>query len=323
MFRTGAAAGGDPPGQVGRSRPRHRSGVTSEAREPIGIGNILEKSPGDGKLLEEGGDGGRHEALAGRGATAPPGAETRPGSTSETGKPDRPPTPVTLRAAGSGVSIARIQVRRVPSGRLEQQCDNDRYCGDHDHKHEKAHKAHKASHHLHASRHRTAGGHIQGARASLYCSKACREAAARHRKHRQPAYFTCGRKEWETPGQRTRLSPRCRSGRGQLLLAGKESVDNILAFRFAQRPVRTSLEPRTRRVRTDRRSRTAVDRGAGRLLRNHGRLPRHGGHPPIPGPRLRRHGRTKEWARMHGREYAAWGLVVIGAALAKGVVAVT
>ncbi len=232
MFRTGAAAGGDPPGQVGRSRPRHRSGVTSEAREPIGIGNILEKSPGDGKLLEEGGDGGRHEALAGRGATAPPGAETRPGSTSETGKPDRPPTPVTLRAAGSGVSIARIQVRRVPSGRLEQQCDNDRYCGDHDHKHEKAHKAHKASHHLHASRHRTAGGHIQGARASLYCSKACREAAARHRKHRQPAYFTCGRKEWETPGQRTRLSPRCRTGRGQLLLAGKESVDNILAFRF-------------------------------------------------------------------------------------------
>ena len=32
--------------------------------------------------------------------------------------------------------------------------------------------------------------------------------------------------------------------------------------------------------------------------------------------------RTKEWARMHGREYAVWGLVVIGAALViKGVVA--
>jgi hypothetical protein len=34
--------------------------------------------------------------------------------------------------------------------------------------------------------------------------------------------------------------------------------------------------------------------------------------------------RTKEWARLHGREYAAWGLVVIAAALIiKGIVIVT
>ena len=50
-----------------------------------------------------------------------------------------------------------------------------------------------------------------------------------------------------------------------------------------QRPLRADLEPQLHRPRADRRAR---DAGAGDprgVLRGHRRLPRHGGHPPVPG----------------------------------------
>ena len=57
-----------------------------------------------------------------------------------------------------------------------------------------------------------------------------------------------------------------------------------------QRAVRTGLEPLAHPVRADRRAGDADDRGAGRVLRRHRRLPGHGGDPPVPGARVRGHG---------------------------------
>ena len=53
-----------------------------------------------------------------------------------------------------------------------------------------------------------------------------------------------------------------------------------------QRAVRADLEPRAHRPRPDRRARDAADRAPDRLLREHRRLSGHGGHPPLPDPRL-------------------------------------
>ena len=57
-----------------------------------------------------------------------------------------------------------------------------------------------------------------------------------------------------------------------------------------QRAVRADLEPRPHRPRADRRARDARARGPRRLLRVDRGLPRHGGHPPVPGPRVHGHG---------------------------------
>ncbi len=57
-----------------------------------------------------------------------------------------------------------------------------------------------------------------------------------------------------------------------------------------QRAVRADLAPQPHRARPDRRARGARPGPAGRLLRVDRRLPRHGGHPPVPGAGLHRDG---------------------------------
>ena len=57
-----------------------------------------------------------------------------------------------------------------------------------------------------------------------------------------------------------------------------------------QRPVRAHLEPGPHPLRADRRPGEPHHRGPGRVLRGHGRVPGHGGHAPVPGARVRRHG---------------------------------
>ena len=57
-----------------------------------------------------------------------------------------------------------------------------------------------------------------------------------------------------------------------------------------QRPLRADLEPQLHRPRADRRPRDARPRGPDEVLREHRRLPRHGGHPPDAGARVHGHG---------------------------------
>ena len=57
-----------------------------------------------------------------------------------------------------------------------------------------------------------------------------------------------------------------------------------------QRALRADLAPQPHRPRPDRRARGARARAARALLRGHRRLPRHGGHPPVPGAGLHRDG---------------------------------
>ena len=68
-----------------------------------------------------------------------------------------------------------------------------------------------------------------------------------------------------------------------------------------QRPVRAHLEPGPHPLRADRRPGEPHHRGPGRVLRGHGRVPGHGGHAPVPGARVRRHGA----ADVAGRQAAA------------------
>ncbi len=57
-----------------------------------------------------------------------------------------------------------------------------------------------------------------------------------------------------------------------------------------QRDVRAGLESQPHRPHPDRHPGDALDRDARQLLRGDRRLPRHGRHPSLPGPRLRRDG---------------------------------
>ena len=71
---------------------------------------------------------------------------------------------------------------------------------------------------------------------------------------------------------------------------GKESVDNVLAFRFANglfEPIWNRHHIRYVEIDVPE---NAVDRGPGRVLRRDRRLPGHDRHPPVPGPGVRGHG---------------------------------
>ena len=70
---------------------------------------------------------------------------------------------------------------------------------------------------------------------------------------------------------------------------GKEAIDNILAFRFANGLFDRSGTATTS-ASADRRSRDAVHRGTRRVLRQDRRIPRHDRHAPAPGRRVRRDG---------------------------------
>nr|WP_284291055.1 hypothetical protein [Angustibacter aerolatus] len=65
-----------------------------------------------------------------------------------------------------------------------------------------------------------------------------------------------------------------------------------------ERAVRAHLAPQPHRPRADRRARDPGPRRPGRVLREHRRLPRHGGHPPVPGARVRGDGAAdRAWSR--------------------------
>ena len=63
---------------------------------------------------------------------------------------------------------------------------------------------------------------------------------------------------------------------------GKETVQNILAMRFANMTVRADLELQLRRPRADHHGRGHRHRRSGRLLRRHRRGPRRHPEPPHP-----------------------------------------
>ena len=73
---------------------------------------------------------------------------------------------------------------------------------------------------------------------------------------------------------------------------GKESIDNILAFRFANglfEPIWNRQHIKYVQIDVPE---TLSDRGAGRVLRRDRRLPGHGGDAPVPGAR-----RSWRWSR--------------------------
>ena len=80
---------------------------------------------------------------------------------------------------------------------------------------------------------------------------------------------------------------------------GKETVQNLLVFRFAQRHVRAGLEPALHRPRADHRGRDRRRRAPRRVLRRRRRAARHGPEPHDAAPRARRDGAAD---RLHRRE---------------------
>ena len=97
---------------------------------------------------------------------------------------------------------------------------------------------------------------------------------------------------------------------------GKETVQNILALRFANTHVRADLEPQLRRPRADHDGRGHRHRRPGRLLRRHRRRPRRDPEPPAPAARadrdggarlLRRRGAARREAQGARRGAAARG----------------
>ena len=97
-----------------------------------------------------------------------------------------------------------------------------------------------------------------------------------------------------SPGRHGPSRVRRVSGLSDRPLPGEGVGRQHLGVPLRQRPLRTGLEQGTHRVRADRRPREAVDRGAGCLLRRHRGLPGHGRQPPVPSPRLRRHGASDQ-----------------------------
>ena len=68
---------------------------------------------------------------------------------------------------------------------------------------------------------------------------------------------------------------------------GKEAAQDVLALRFANGLFEPIWNRQPRRAGPDRRSRGARAGGPRVVLRGDGRVPRHGGHAPVPGPGLR------------------------------------
>ena len=73
-------------------------------------------------------------------------------------------------------------------------------------------------------------------------------------------------------------------------LPGQGGGAEHLGVPVRQRAVRADLAPQPHRPHPDRRARVAGARAARVVLRGHRRLPRHGGHPPVPGARVHRDG---------------------------------
>ena len=87
---------------------------------------------------------------------------------------------------------------------------------------------------------------------------------------------------------------------------GKETVRNLLVFRFAQRHLRADLEPAPHRPRADHRGRVDRDRGPRRVLRGDRRVARLPPEPPAAAPQPRRDGaagdlRRRRAARREGQ----------------------
>ena len=95
---------------------------------------------------------------------------------------------------------------------------------------------------------------------------------------------------------------------------GKETVQNILAFRFGQRDLRADLEPQLRRPRADHRGRDGRRRAARRLLRADRRVPRHGQNHML---QLLAHRRDGAAGRLRGRAVRDEKLKVLQGAAAR------
>ena len=74
---------------------------------------------------------------------------------------------------------------------------------------------------------------------------------------------------------------------------GKETVQNITAFRFAERPLRAALEPGSHRPRADHGRRDGGGRRPRRLLRGDRRVARHGAESRLPARRHDRDGAAR------------------------------
>ncbi len=99
---------------------------------------------------------------------------------------------------------------------------------------------------------------------------------------------------------------------------GKEAGAEHPRLPLRQRPVRADLEPQVHRPCADRRAGDARPRDARRLLRADRRLPRHGGDPSLPDPRLHGDGaadRARAGADQRGEEQ---GLPLHAAARSEG-----
>ena len=122
------------------------------------------------------------------------------------------------------------------------------------------------------------------------------------------------RGDGEAVRHRPGLGPRAQRHRPRGLRRGPDLQDRPLPRQGSgaehagpavrQRLPRAAVEPRAHRPRADRRARDAVDRHARRVLRGHGRVPRHDRHAPAAGARRGGDGAAAvaRAARARGRE---------------------